>query len=1001
VNESVDQAAQYLSPPSHAFWQWSEDGSAVLWRDGRTIAFRQEAEAVIERLAPGGLPPFGAIVLLLAACRDGWESSDGRRTLDGLIRGFEQMQTNVAASPGLTGSRIARCIAARRIRDVLERLDDVGRLPEQVRHGKLAKAVLAEAVFDPGTKQLDRSGSAHVTAALADGVPPEALAPRVHEEDAFTRFASHAEALQPGLERVDAESLLLRARTGFDEAPKPADIQPPNADQLRRLLTDLRDDPEFAGLAKVAQNLMAATHIPRALHAREELPVGGVSDLSNRGSLDRLLVSELANDPLTLAVRVALSEALYLRRESPPRDPPRQRAILLDCGIRLWGVPRAFAIAAALAFAATADRKAAIATYRANASGVEPINFGTRAGLVDCMAALEPSPHPGAALRPFVEAIAGDARSMPEVRTPPHAGAERGEDRPIGVSRPGAAPDLSAPSHSAGKTAAPDPGRRGETRDQVRALTGAALPRRGGQSGRGATQGVTEAILITHPGVLADAEFGAALRSLPIDLLFIATVDRDGRFQLFSHTGTGRRLVSDAKLDLAALFTQRRPATPLVETPNRTTLPAIFAADPFPLRLPCAIRPAQAMAAESLGLIGISNDGRLLQWTSREKQARQLTAALPPGRALGLFREYAKLPVIRAVIGQHRQGIVHVVRAWVEEGRTSITQSQVDIPKPVGCCMAGSTLCVISADAVRALSPASNQPIATLDLADGLTWRHDRFFKRRADWFALAFDGRSLRLEKVPIESSYLARLLFDRQGVDGPWAVYPDGSVEAAGGQRIQCATPFKGPLQHVRASRDGHRLVAVTGAGVYRLDLRSNKGWTSTSCPVNWTGSLIMPLNWSHDLPGMAPKRFTSIFVNRKGELSLISQRSQTWTFTRQTNGSVSLSKSDGVPLAGAGQGFKAFKQIRPPEGMQIKLWAAEWPDGSQAFLDSRWLLHLKSADPKVPELSIVLTTWALAGWASDGRVFGNRVFLPDGDAAPIQEMAEILRQFVVRLR
>lgn len=514
-------------------------------------------------------------------------------------------------------------------------------------------------------------------------------------------------------------------------------------------------------------------------------------------------------------------------------------------------------------------------------------------------------------------------------------------------------------------------------------------------------QGITEAILIMHPDVLADAEFGAALAGLSTDLLFIATVDRDGQFQLLSHTCAGRRLVADAKLDLEALFTQRRPVTPLVATPNRTTLPAIFAADPFPLRLPCAIRPAHAMVDESLGLIRVSNDGRLLQWPSPGKQAGQLTATLPPGRVLGLYREYAKLPVIRAVISQHRQGIVHVVRAWIEEGRTSITQSQIDIPKPLGCCMAGSTLCVISADAVRALSPASNQPIATLNLARGVTWRHDRFFKLRTDWLALAFDGRNLQLETVPISSGYLARLLFDRQGVDGPWAVYPDGSVEAAGGQRIHYPAPLKGPLQQVRASRDGHRLVAVTGSGVHELDLRSDKGWIRTDSPGDWTGSLVMPLNWSHNLPGMAPKRFTSIFVNRKGELSLISQRSQTWTFTGQANGAVVLSKADEVTLAGAGQGFKSFKPVAPPEGMQIKLWMAEWPDGSQAFLDSRWLLHLKSADPKVPELSIVLTTWPLAGWASDGRVFGNGVFLPDGPAAPIQDLAEILRQFVARLR
>ena len=106
-------------------------------------------------------------------------------------------------------------------------------------------------------------------------------------------------------------------------------------------------------MARLARLLLAAVHMPTPLSLREELPVGGVSDISNRGSLDRLLLSELANDDLTLAVRVAMNEALYLRREIPPSTPQHHRAILVDAGIRSWGVPRVFATAVALAFMAS------------------------------------------------------------------------------------------------------------------------------------------------------------------------------------------------------------------------------------------------------------------------------------------------------------------------------------------------------------------------------------------------------------------------------------------------------------------------------------------------------------------------------------------------------------------------------------------------------------------------------------------------------------------------
>lgn len=155
----------------------------------------------------------------------------------------------------------------------------------------------------------------------------------------------------------------------------------------------------------MAGQLLAAMHLPRPIADRDDLPVGGVSDISNRGSLDRLLTSELAQDDLTLAVRVAMGEALYLRREAPPRNPPRHRAVLIDAGIRLWGIPRVFATAVALAIAATADRHITVDVYRAKGQQIVPVDLTRREGLVEQMATLALDPHPGDALMPFVEAV--------------------------------------------------------------------------------------------------------------------------------------------------------------------------------------------------------------------------------------------------------------------------------------------------------------------------------------------------------------------------------------------------------------------------------------------------------------------------------------------------------------------------------------------------------------------------------------------------------------------
>src|SRR2546426_6924850 len=62
-------AIDYLRAPANAPWRWAENGSVLVWKDGSTVAFREEITEILEWLAPNGLPPFGAIVFLLAACK--------------------------------------------------------------------------------------------------------------------------------------------------------------------------------------------------------------------------------------------------------------------------------------------------------------------------------------------------------------------------------------------------------------------------------------------------------------------------------------------------------------------------------------------------------------------------------------------------------------------------------------------------------------------------------------------------------------------------------------------------------------------------------------------------------------------------------------------------------------------------------------------------------------------------------------------------------------------
>src|SRR5438067_1568219 len=150
---NVRAAITYLAPPAESFWRWSADGQALEWADGATIAFAQEVYAVLDRLAPHGLPNFGAVVMLLAASRNAWSASAHDRTLlIAYARAMSQprgVKAGAATALAAIADRIERQTAA-----VIEKLDTVAKLPADVRTPVAAKAFLAEAVFEQSQQVL-------------------------------------------------------------------------------------------------------------------------------------------------------------------------------------------------------------------------------------------------------------------------------------------------------------------------------------------------------------------------------------------------------------------------------------------------------------------------------------------------------------------------------------------------------------------------------------------------------------------------------------------------------------------------------------------------------------------------------------------------------------------------------------------------------------------------------------------------------------------------------
>ncbi|MCA9267560.1 MAG: hypothetical protein KDA41_03780, partial [Planctomycetales bacterium] len=393
---SSDNPSAYLRPPTDAFWCWAAGGAEVEWRkSGKVIAFRDELRLVLARQAERGLPPLGAVLLVLAAARESWDDSESER---GLLAGIVRALDDAALHLELLSA-------------VHDGLDQVRRLSDDLRNSIAGKVELVDMLFETCRDRTSPQLAAAALQLLHGPLPEDIVEPVPLPEDANWRswgtlnLERELKHLRDGLPSVSESRLRLRMRTGLD-APvvrAPIELSPPQ--MAAALIQSLRNDEKLGGLGRIAHDLMAAVTLPRTVSQQDVFQLGGISDIANRGQLDQLLLSELVHDDLTLAVRVSMNEALYVRREAPPRAPPRTRTMLLDSGLRTWGVPRVFAAAVALAMAATTDHRDEVVAWRANGQGLDRVDLTSRQGLLEHLERLTTAIHPGDALPKLVQQL--------------------------------------------------------------------------------------------------------------------------------------------------------------------------------------------------------------------------------------------------------------------------------------------------------------------------------------------------------------------------------------------------------------------------------------------------------------------------------------------------------------------------------------------------------------------------------------------------------------------
>lgn len=350
-------------------------GTPVGRANGKTICYREDITFILDSLALPRHIPFGTFILLFCACKNDFESSYPLQAT------FKNILVDARGSKEI--SKTIHKLSW----DALTFLKLVNSLPYKYRMG-LKRIPLYQAIFngtEPESNNLKALLNEFKTGGLDDTIFYRTGELKLETFDADLRPLADALKRFP-----DKESLELALRTGLPEVPQSADETPLPENVPGNLFDELEEDSRTSGLSLLARFITGALSIPMHLSSSDQ-SVGGISDISNRGHYDKLLLSELAQDDLVLTARLANNEALFLKREELPLNNSQEWHILLDSTLKMWGVPRVFGLAAGLAFSEGRKSHEPMNAWALGGKQSQPIDLHTKEGVINCLEILDPA----------------------------------------------------------------------------------------------------------------------------------------------------------------------------------------------------------------------------------------------------------------------------------------------------------------------------------------------------------------------------------------------------------------------------------------------------------------------------------------------------------------------------------------------------------------------------------------------------------------------------------
>lgn len=373
----MSEVVKYLQSYKDYFWQYENAGTVIAIPEGKTIGYSGLIlSEIVPLLAPQGLPRFGALLLAMVAT-----NPHGSETVDHILSILKVAEDNDRFKEGIEFAKL------------------LTQVPIEYKKGRL-RTELLRGIFYNSHNSNSKAKSLEIQTEL-EKQSDISQYPGILTKESLPIMTSYLDFKSLGLigrELQSVEAILERLAnlpdTGnaFDEI----DFQEQNTTK-EGLIENLIKDQNTFHVGSLVSRLMSGLNIPFHSSLPSEQPLGGVADITNKGSFDKLLISEFAFDDVILMSRLANNESLYKHREVPPSDNNYNRVIIIDVTLKNWGTIRTISFASMLAITNHPKNNNPCRVFLVGKSYQE-IGFESTGDIVQAMLTMDSSLDPGVGL---------------------------------------------------------------------------------------------------------------------------------------------------------------------------------------------------------------------------------------------------------------------------------------------------------------------------------------------------------------------------------------------------------------------------------------------------------------------------------------------------------------------------------------------------------------------------------------------------------------------------